>query len=131
MKARIIKHNSNKNLNDYISVGDRITDVGVVHDKNGKYVGVLFSTGHTTKTGIQIESNIIIPPEGFDDGEMCLMISDKLAYGKYILCSDEGIAEVISEIKRDLASVGINLGEIFLSRTSRSEKLEIERIVHY
>ena len=126
MKARIIKQNSNKNLNDYISIGDRIIDVGVVHDKNGEYVGVLFSTGCATKTGIQFESNIIIPPEGFDDGNVCLMISDKLAYGKYILCSDEGIAEVISEIKSNLASVGIELGEIFVYRTEKPQGIEIK-----
>lgn len=131
MKARIIEENSNKNLNDCISVGDRITDVGVAYDENGESVGVLISTGCATKTGIHFESNIVIPPQGFDDENVCLMISDKLAYGKYILCSDEGLAEVISEMKSDLASVGIELGEIFLNRTQRPEKLEVKGIMLY
>ena len=51
------------------------------------------------------------------------MISDKLAYGKYILCSDEGLAEVISEIKSELTSVDIKLGEIFLRHIQEPEKL--------
>lgn len=131
MKARIIEENSNKNLNDCISVGDRITDVGVVYDENGEYIGMLISTGSVTEIGIEFESNIIIQPQDFDDENVCSMISDKLAYGKYILCSDEGLAEVISEIKSDLSSVGIELGEIFRRHIQEPEKLALTGILRY
>ena len=126
MKARIIKKNTNKKITDYISVGDRITDVGFVCDENRENLGVLISTGCATKTCIHFESSILIPPSSFDDENVFSIMLDKLTYGKYILCTDEYAAEFVSEIKNKFAADGIKIGEIFTYRTEEPQEIEIE-----
>ena len=131
MKARIIKENSYRKITDYASVGDRITDVGSVYDENGTYVGMSISTGCVTKMSIHFESNILIPVSGLTDEKAVPIMLEKFAYGKYILCSDDNVAEFISELKRDLASEGIKFGEIFTYHTETPQEIAIKGFLDY
>ena len=115
MKARIInnyKYTYNEFLN-CVSVGDKISEISTLHDKNNKFIGIYISTGHKTKTGIYFDFNAIVPPSRLSDSNTREMIQQKLTYGKYILSTDNVLADFLTNCKSELKSEGIILGDIF------------------
>ena len=69
-------------------------------------------------------------PDLTDEKVVPIML-EKFAYGKYILCSDENVAEFISELKRDLASEGIKFGDIFTYHTETPQEIAIKGFLDY
>ena len=114
MKARIIKNNTYNDFLNRVSIGDKISDFGYVYDENNVCMGLLVSTGYATKTGVHFESNAIIHQSLLHEPSTRETLFQKLAYGKYILCSDELLTNILLRWKDELKLEGIVFGDIFM-----------------
>lgn len=136
-KKRHNKKKANKNTNirflDFVSVGEKITDVSIGKFDLDLGLGLsnamLLSTGYITRTGIHYDFTVLIPASSLKNEEVCLLILDKLKEGKYILCSDETTATYVNEKKNSAALDGIKLGEIFIDNNNTTETLKVNEIV--